>query len=508
MPVLVRIAFRNMWEHKAKSLIIGVLVALGVVVIVLGNSMMDASAEGIRESFIESTTGDLMIHGPSDNPVSIFGVESMSMDADTRIPTVPEYTAVLDKVRADPRVAAATSMCSAYGMVSWGDEDDQPTEDEDEEVSHEDQQKQLRFAILFGVEPTSYFDMFKSIQLKDGRFLAPRETGIMLSSTQMEGLGKRYKRTFALGDVITVTGYGTAGMRIRELPIVGTYDRIEEGSDNAPIAIVDVDTARVIAGLTLGTDEAIELDASQTALLSASSDDDIFGGDDMIEAAAAGSAPVAEDAASLLGDTSRRELLNQADQGAWNFIMVRLKDSGQVAAVTADLKAWLSAEAIDARITDWKGAAGTYGKFADWIRVVFNVALVIIAVVAVIIMMNTLVVSVIERTAEIGTMRALGAKKGFVRSMFLTETLTITFFFGLVGSVIALAATLVVNLLGIKTDNEMLMLLFGGAQLALKPRIGSFVATIAMVFIVGWLAHLYPVAVALKIQPVKAMQAE
>ena len=33
MPVLLRIAFRNLLEHKAKSLIIGVLLALGVVIL-------------------------------------------------------------------------------------------------------------------------------------------------------------------------------------------------------------------------------------------------------------------------------------------------------------------------------------------------------------------------------------------------------------------------------------------------------------------------------------------
>ena len=60
--------------------------------------------------------------------------------------------------------------------------------------------------------------------------------------------------------------------------------------------------------------------------------------------------------------------------------------------------------------------------------------------VAVIIMMNTLVISVIERTGEIGTMRALGARKGFVWKMFLVETLTIAVVFGLIGTGLALGA--------------------------------------------------------------------
>ncbi len=64
------------------------------------------------------------------------------------------------------------------------------------------------------------------------------------------------------------------------------------------------------------------------------------------------------------------------------------------------------------------------------IRIVFSVAILIVAIVAIIIIMNTLVISVIERTGEIGTMRALGAQKPFVWLMFLVETLTVTIVFG------------------------------------------------------------------------------
>ena len=52
MPVTLRMAFRNLREHKAKSLIIGILLALGMLIMVLGNSFLDASKRGIETSFI------------------------------------------------------------------------------------------------------------------------------------------------------------------------------------------------------------------------------------------------------------------------------------------------------------------------------------------------------------------------------------------------------------------------------------------------------------------------
>ncbi|MFA6506923.1 MAG: FtsX-like permease family protein [Treponemataceae bacterium] len=504
MPVLVRIAFRNMIEHKAKSAIIGILIALGVVVIVLGNALMDSAAEGVRSSFIESFTGDLMIHGPSDKAITVFGVESMSMDADTETPTVPEYEKILAKVRSDPRVATATSMAVAYGLLAID-------ADETIEDSAGDGRENVSFAIVFGVEADSYFKMFPAVKIVKGRAVKTGESAVMLTQKQIEKLEKKYKRTFALGDKVLITGFGTAGMRIRETEIVGVYQRADDSGSPAPFIFTDIDTARVLGGLVLGTDEDVKLDASQTALLSASGEDALFGdgADDMVGAAPVkGAKTTFDSAAKLLGDTSKRDLLNKTDSGAWHFILARLKDSNAAPGAIVDYTRWFKDSGIDAKITDWKGAAGSFGKFADIVRVVFNVALIVISIVSVIIMMNTLVISVIERTSEIGTMRALGAQSNFVSSMFLTETLTLTVVFGFIGSIVAILATLILNALKIPATNDLLKLLFGGEVLHLVPRFSSFVTTIVMVFAVGWLAHLYPVRVALKIQPVKAMQTE
>ena len=65
MPVLIRIAFRNMWEHKAKSVIIGGLLGMGVLIMIVGNAMVDSAADGLRRGYIESYTGDVMVSGVS-----------------------------------------------------------------------------------------------------------------------------------------------------------------------------------------------------------------------------------------------------------------------------------------------------------------------------------------------------------------------------------------------------------------------------------------------------------
>jgi len=514
MPVIWRIAFRNIWEHKAKSFIIGTLISLGVIIIVLGNSLIDSSESGIRKEFIETFTGDAMIHGPSDSVVSVFGLESM--DGEMEVPTIPEYEKVLEIVKADPGVAKYTSMAIAYGSLALDMEELSKDGDEDSQNG-----QMGSFALVYGVDASTYFDMFPSIVLVEGSYLKPGFPSVMVNENQLKKLEKRYGKKPGVGDKILINGFGTAGLKIREVEIAGIYKlRDDEGttvtvgedgasgeSGSMPNVYADIDTARVLGGLTLGVDDSVELKPEETTLL-ASDDLDALFGEDLVDDSAQKTGFDLAGIQSALADTGERERLNTADTGAWNFILVRLDSSAIAPAFLASATAKLSDAGIDARVTDWKGAAGTSGKFADIVRVVFVVAIIIIAVVAVIIMMNTLVVSVIERTGEIGTMRALGAQRGYVRKMFLAETLALTIFFGLVGSALALGLTALLNALAIPAGNSFVQLLFEGKILHLVPRIGSFISTIIMVFIVGYLSHLYPVSVALKIEPVRAMQTE
>jgi putative ABC transport system permease protein len=128
-----------------------------------------------------------------------------------------------------------------------------------------------------------------------------------------------------------------------------------------------------------------------------------------------------------------------------------------------------------------------------------------VAVVAVIIIMNTLVISITERIGEIGTMRAIGARRSFVRGMITFETLIISLVFGLAGAAVGCAALAALGARGIETSSVFLQVLFGGP--VLKPVIDPASVALSLLVIpaIGLLASLYPVSVALRIEPVKAM---
>ena len=63
MRILLRIAWRNLRKQKIKTLIVGIIMVVGIVVLVVGNSLMDSATAGIERSYTRNYTGHLIITG-------------------------------------------------------------------------------------------------------------------------------------------------------------------------------------------------------------------------------------------------------------------------------------------------------------------------------------------------------------------------------------------------------------------------------------------------------------
>lgn len=503
MPVTIRMAIRNLAAHKAKSLIVGTLLALGVLILVLGNSFLDASRRGIERSFIRNYTADLIVTGKADGPVSLFGVQSVGGLEET--PIVPEYEKVFEHIAALPGVAALTGSASSFGLIT---SEGRTLEEAAEEEEGDDEDAASSFVMLFGVDAQNYWSVFPTLEMARGSFIEPGKPGLMIEDSRLERISRRLKRELKIGDEILIQGLGATGIRLRSVPIVGTFRQPADGANPEQLSYIDIDTLRVLAGMTVGANAAVSLSAEQTELLKLDDLDSLFSEDFFTLDEAETSAPVSFDLDAILGDTSAAERLNEADRGAWHSILVRLEPGRPAKAVVAELNAWFDQEGIAAEAGDWQKAAGPYAQSVDVLRIVFTIAIVILAVVAIIIIMNTMVVSVIERTGEIGTMRAVGAGRGFVRAMFAAETAVLSLAFGVVGVVLSFITAGILNAVKIEAGNQFFEILFGGKLLSLLINPISVVLSLVMILAVGLVAHFYPVAVALRIQPVRAMQTE
>lgn len=123
--------------------------------------------------------------------------------------------------------------------------------------------------------------------------------------------------------------------------------------------------------------------------------------------------------------------------------------------------------------------------------------------------MNTMMMSITERTKEIGIMKSLGCFVDDIRLLFLLEAGCIGFLGGAAGAVISVAISIIMNLISAKADISMLPLLLHGEL----PRISvvpPWLLAFAILFsiAIGIASGYYPAAKAVKIPALEAIKSE
>ena len=107
--------------------------------------------------------------------------------------------------------------------------------------------------------------------------------------------------------------------------------------------------------------------------------------------------------------------------------------------------------------------------------------------------MNIMLVSITERTREIGTRKALGATNGSIRLQFIMESIVICLTGGFIGILLGLIlAAVATNLLGY----------------AASPSIGGIIFSVSFSILIGVFFGYYPANKAAKMNPIEALRYE
>lgn len=316
--------------------------------------------------------------------------------------------------------------------------------------------------------------------------------------------------------VYTRSGYSRAAT----LKVWGTFRF--KGLDDSLLAsrynVLDIMTFRDLYGLmTPERKKELEAMRAQVGVADVNRDDaeSALFGDDSLEAevvpaegAAAAAEPAAAEPAAAKAPAEPPKRYTQADieQGVVLNAAVILHDPSKIAEAKAAIAKVNEEEKLGLKIVDWQEAAGIIGQFMLVLKVLLFITIGFIFLVSLVIINNSMLMATMDRVQEIGTMRAIGAQRGFVLVMFLIETTVLAILAGAGGTGLAAGLLAFLGKVGIPAGHEILVVVFGGPRLFPVLDAGSVAFGLFLIVIVSVAATLYPAIVATRIQPVVAMQ--
>lgn len=505
--MLVKTAFRNLFSARGKTFTIVLLIALGSFLILLSRSVMSDSLRRMHSLSVEKYSGNVFISGVPEKKgifASLLGPGSVGIQFQSpEMPYLEKKSEIEKKLGSMERVEAFDA-----GVVSSAGFNPLNLEENFER----DEEAKYPYVNLLGADTLSHEAMFGTLSIYEGKIPSDRsEKWLALPRDVRENYEKMYKRKLNIGDEIEGSRWDDKGKKSIRFKVTAFFDYPDKESAVEGIAYADIDSVREIGNLTKGAKVVTEIPEEVDLSLSSMSEDELFSGDisSMLSEGKVSDGK-RRDVFSILGDTSERDVLNMADTSAWHYITVRTKNPmsrTETKSVIAELNAFFKENGMKVEAHDWWYAMSMYTIAMNMLKIAYNIVLVILSVVVLIVIMNTLVISAMERTREIGTMRAIGASKAFVGGMFFMEMACMVLAGLFLALILSFAAEAFLNVKSISISGQ-LSYFFGTKVIRSSLTAADFIKTAFTVGGAAVLSTLYPVAVALRIPPLKAMASE
>ena len=504
----LRLALKNVISRKS-SLVIILFISFAIALLFVSNAVFDGTDHGLERTFINSFTGNIVLRPKVDFPLSLFGDETPVTGKLSEIPTLVPYAKIKEAALDVEGVRAIVPQITGYAAVNVND-------------------KRVPIS-LFGVPGEQYTTLMSSIKIVEGRVFKDGEAGLLLNTDALARINKAAGVKLGIGSDIQLLNGDGVSFSIRSVPLLGVYTYDSQNPTLSGIALLSPQTLRDLIGMQDFSD-SVEIDESQINLIEDdSSIDDLFGNsqdfdgeealDGPVLAGGASSAGVGAASGDGAGDafavgaaasgdsgSAGENVALQAESSVWSYLICMTDASANEGKIIKQLNKVFKENEWAVQAVNWRDAAGGSVYISFYLRIIFNIGIVLILLTGFIVVNNTLTVSSISRIGETGTIRALGAKRGFVIMEFLCETSLLTITSGIIGCLLGCLFTFMLQKAHIGISNTYLAQLFGGKTLTAAITASNAIQNLALSVVLAVVGCVYPVRVALRATPVEAMR--
>lgn len=442
---IVRIALRNTMRQKRRAVLLGGAIAFGVMVITLLNAFTAGTAGNIKHNLSYAAGGHIFISGAelteSRREVGRIGDDQV-------------LRAALDED--DPRITSIHRRSTAFGSLIFGSRS----------VMH----------AIQGVDFAQEDQFEKGLQVRQGSvddLTDPQ--ALILPVRAAERLGVEVGET-VLVRLQTVTGQENVG----EFRVVAIVE------DPVGFSLTPAYTSLSYLN------SLIDLEPTEYQLFSvflADMQDIDAVADEIYQALLGQGAPVERPYSQ---PQSLDDLEAEGDQALSQLF-------GRAVAVIAE-EPWEGTKFSVMTLNEMMEPIVSAIRLIDQIGLVILLILLVITGVGI---LNTFRMVIIERTREIGTMRAFGMQKNMVRNIFLWEAAIISLGGGVVGLALAHVIALVLSRPTFTTPGLEFFLDNGHITFAVTP--ANLIVNLLILLVMSLLAALLPANAAAKLQPAKAL---
>src|SRR3989339_94725 len=505
MKLIFTIAWRNILRHRGKSLVIGAILFIGAFLMTLGNGVTTGMDHGIKKNIVNSFMGDIVLISEKQKSDNIL-FDMMG----SAIEPVTSYRIIKETLKEQDFVDRFVPVGKNLVMLLKEDEN------------------QPGFTYLLGVDFNEYQKMFpQRFEIIEGTSLVKGQNDILIPTHARDDIymtistwlipegGELVKKNLSKDALDNINSIEVSSTIV----LMGTANSVNSSTDIrfgvkgiykyaalnhffGNFCITDIELYRECMGYFSTKENMVEVPKEEKKLLSLENEDldSLFGAEDIADKPGKASSREDDETAAV----SKQQAIS-SEFGTYNLVFIKLKSGVPYDTAIKKLNAALQAKGAGVRAVTWNRASGPVGSMAIIIKSALFVFVTLLFVVAIIIIINTLTMSALERTSEIGMMRAIGAKKSFIAGMFYGETGILSAFFGGAGIVFGVIAVKIIPLFNISTTNDMLQMLYGGDVFHPLLFAPDILITVFQLVFVTVIAALYPVSVARGITPLDAI---